>query len=134
MNILVSLLLVSAVKVSMPPPVLKDIKMIPLGIVRVTKYTWHEGGKWTADGHKFEAGDENKICAASRDLWKKKVKPGDTVWIKGQAQCVVRDSMANRNSKGFRQRRWLDIYIGSDQEAGLDFGIQKSEAYIIRGK
>lgn len=115
-----------------PPGLGSGYEAIPLGRVRVTKYTHHEGGPITATGHRLKPEDEGKLCAVSRDWWKSVVKPGDQVWVVGHAQpCVALDTMAIKNRKGLRQRRWVDIYI-TDRRKGLDFGIQRSTAYLIR--
>ena len=106
---------------------------IPLGEIRVTKYTHIEThSRLTSSGHILRDEDEGKVCAISRDWWRKTIKPGDLVWITGYAQpCVALDTMALRNPKGLRQLRWMDIYI-TDRQKGLDFGIRRSNAYLLR--
>lgn len=106
---------------------------IPLGEIRVTKYTHIEThSRLTSSGHILTDADEGKVCAISRDWWRKTVKPGDLIWISGYAQpCKALDTMALRNPKGLRQLRWVDIYI-TDRQKGLDFGIRRSTAYLLR--
>lgn len=103
-----------------------------LGIVRVTKYTHNEGGRWTASGYYLKDSDNGTVCAASRDLWKKKIQPGDVVVIEAfGVVCEVLDTMADKNSKGFKQRNWIDIYTADLNEARLH-GIQKASAQLYR--
>jgi len=110
-------------------------EIIPLGVIRVTKYTHHEGGRWTSTGHRLADKDEGKVCAISREWWRKKVKPGDIVFIEGYAkECIALDTMAKKNRKGFRQRKWIDIYNGGKVQESLDFGIKKAKAYVVREK
>ncbi len=106
---------------------------IPLGPVRVTQYTHVEcRSRTTASGYELQDSDEGKVCAVSRDWWKSRVQPGDLIWVEGYAKpCVALDSMADANRKGFPQRRWIDIYV-TNPVAGLDFGIRRSTAYLIR--
>lgn len=107
----------------------------PLGWVRVTNYTHVETrSRLTSSGYVLKDEDEGLVCAISRDWWRSKVMPGDLVWVTGFAQpCVALDTMALANSKGFPQTRWVDIYI-KDPARGLQFGIRKSSAYLIRPK
>jgi hypothetical protein len=105
---------------------------VPLGQIRVTHYTHNEGGRMTSSGHTLEDGDAGQVCAISRDWWRGTVKPGDLIWIPGHTEpCVALDTMALANRKGFKQRRWVDIY-STDRKAALDFGIQRATAYIVR--
>lgn len=102
-----------------------------LGILRVTRYTWHEGGKWAASGHRFNDRDVETVCAVSRDLRKKLW--GEYVSIPSlRIHCRIIDVMGIRNSRGLRQRRWIDVYSGSDVSTALDFGIQRHKVYHIR--
>jgi 3D (Asp-Asp-Asp) domain-containing protein len=105
----------------------------PLGTVRVTHYTHHEcGQRLTASGYTLKDEDEGRVCAVSRDWWRGRVKNGALIWIEGHSQpCVAKDSMADANRKGFKQRRWFDIYH-TDRQKALDFGIQKRTAYLLR--
>ena len=104
---------------------------VPLGEIRVTHYTHFEGGRQTASGHLLKDEDEGRVCAISRDWWRKKIKPGDLVWITGHAKpCVALDTMALRNRKGFPQQRWADIYH-KDPKAALAFGIKRAPAYLL---
>ncbi|MCX5790349.1 MAG: hypothetical protein NTX64_17855 [Elusimicrobia bacterium] len=105
----------------------------PLGWVRVTQYTHVETRtRLTSSGYILKDSDEGLVCAISRDWWKKRVKVGDLVWVTGFAQpCVALDTMAPANRRGLAQTRWVDIYVTS-RSRGLDFGIRKSSAYIIR--
>lgn len=107
----------------------------PLGWVRVTQYTHVEThSRDTSSGYALKDNDEGLVCAISRDWWRSRVKPGDLVWVAGFAQpCVALDTMARRNSKGFAQTRWIDIYV-NDRARGLEFGIRSSSAYLIRPK
>jgi hypothetical protein len=41
--------------------------------------------------------------------------------------------MAVRNRKGLLQSHWIDVYV-TDRQTGLDFGIQKAPAFLIRRK
>lgn len=111
----------------------RGYESVPLGEVRVTKYTHHEtGSRVTSSGFVLSDGDEGRVCAISRDWWRSRVMPGDLVWIGGRDYpCVALDTMAVRNRKGLAQRHWIDIYI-TDRQAGLDFGIQKAPAFLIR--
>ena len=103
-----------------------------LGTVRVTKYTHNEGGRWTASGYYLNDKDHGTVCAASRDLWKKRISPGDFVVIEEYGVvCEVLDTMADQNSKGFKQRNWIDIYVTDLKEARLH-GIKKAGAYFYR--
>lgn len=106
---------------------------VPLGQVRVTHYTHHEcGQRLTASGYVLKDEDEGKVCAISRDWWRGRIKNGDLIWIEGHGQpCRAKDSMADANRKGFKQRRWFDIYHTNRQKA-LDFGIQKRTAYLLK--
>lgn len=105
---------------------------VPLGQVRLTHYTHHEcGSRLTASGHVLKDSDQGKVCAISRDWWRGRVKPGDLVFIQGQGQCTALDSMADHNRKGFKQRRWLDVYY-TDREQALDFGIRRATAYVLK--
>lgn len=110
-----------------------EYEAIPLGQVRVTHYTHHEcNSRLTSSGYVLKDEDEGRVCAISRDWWRGRVKPGDLVWVSGHAQpCVALDTMALKNSKGFPQRRWVDIYY-TDQQKALDFGIQRATAYLVR--
>jgi len=72
------------------------------------------------------------VCAISRDWWRKKVRPGDVVMIDGVVTCRALDTMALKNRKGFRQRKWIDVFNGSNVEESLDYGIQKHQAYIVK--
>lgn len=107
----------------------------PLGWVRVTNYTHVEtNSRLTSSGYTLNDEDEGLVCAISRDWWRKRVMPGDLVWVTGFAQpCVALDTMALFNRKGLAQTRWVDIYV-KDPVRGLAFGIQKSSAYIVRPK
>lgn len=107
----------------------------PLGEIRVTHYTHHEcRSRVTSSGYVLKDADEGRVCAISRDWWRSRVKPGDLVWIVGHAQpCRAMDTMALTNSKGFPQRRWVDIYY-TDRQTALDFGIQRAPAYLLRKK
>ncbi|MBI5240174.1 MAG: hypothetical protein HY926_06855 [Elusimicrobia bacterium] len=111
----------------------RGYEMVSLGEVRVTQYTHHEtGSRVTSSGYVLRDQDEGRVCAISRDWWRSRVKPGDLVWVGGRAQpCVALDTMALRNRKGLLQSRWVDIYI-TNRQAGLDFGIQKAPAFLIR--
>jgi 3D (Asp-Asp-Asp) domain-containing protein len=106
---------------------------VPLGQIRVTKYTHVEtGSRQTSSGYVLTDNDRGRVCAISRDWWRKRIKPGDLVWIEGHAQpCVALDTMALTNRKGLPQTRWVDIYI-TDRQEGLDFGIQRATAYLLR--
>jgi len=110
----------------------KHKKFISLGIVRVTKYTHNEGGWWTSSGYRMKESDRMQVCAISRDWWRKKVRPGDVVMIDGVVTCRALDTMALKNRKGFRQRKWIDVFNGSNVEESLDYGIQKHQAYIVK--
>ena len=111
----------------------KGYEAVPLGQIRVTHYTHHEtASRLTSSGYVLKDGDEGRVCAISRDWWRKTVKPGDLVWIEGHAQpCRALDTMALRNSKGFAQKRWIDIYYRDRQQA-YDFGIHHATAYLLR--
>jgi hypothetical protein len=104
-----------------------------LGEVRVTHYTHHEtGSRLTSSGYVLTDGDAGRVCAISRDWWRTRVKDGDLIWIPGHVEpCRALDTMALRNSKGFRQRHWIDVYH-TDRQASLDFGIQRAPAYLLR--
>lgn len=110
-----------------------DYEAVPLGQVRVTHYTHHEcRSRLTASGYVLKDSDQGRVCAISRDWWRGRVKPGDLVFIQGQGQpCVALDSMADHNRKGFKQRRWLDVYY-TDRQQALDFGIQRATAYVLK--
>lgn len=118
-----------------PAGLSESVEAIPLGRIRVTKYTHIEtGSRLTSSGHVLTDADEGKVCAISRDWWRGFIKPGDRVWVSGYAEpCVALDTMALRNRKGLKQTRWIDIYI-TNRQRGLDFGIQHATAYLIRGK
>ena len=104
-----------------------------LGKVRVTNYTHMEGGRITASGYYLRDRDAGRVCAVSRDWWMGRVRPFDVIWLRDYNQtCVVLDTMAIANSKGFKQTTWVDIY-NNDRQSALDFGIQHAEAYLIRG-
>jgi hypothetical protein len=109
----------------------KHKKLIPLGMVRVTKYTHNEGGWWTSSGYRMKEKDAMSVCAISRDWWRRRVKPGDAIQVDGII-CRALDTMALKNRKGFRQRKWIDIFNGSKVEESLDYGIQKHQAYIVK--
>lgn len=101
-----------------------------LGVVHITRYTHHEGGRLTASGYVLKDSDEDRVCAVSRDLWKHKVHAGDMVHIDGFKQpCVVLDTMAIANSRGKKQLRWVDVYLTSVRQ-GLQFGIQNRRAWL----
>jgi len=103
---------------------------IPLGRVRVTKYTHFEGGRTTASGHYLKDTDSHKICAIGRDWWKKDIPIGTKIWVEGFSYpLTVLDTMAIKNHKGLLQTRWVDIYHNNVKEA-LNFGIQWREASI----
>jgi 3D (Asp-Asp-Asp) domain-containing protein len=105
----------------------------PLGWVRVTQYTHVEThSRLTASGHVLQDADEGRVCAISRDWWRRRVKAGDLVWVDGfKEPCTALDTMALANAKGFPQTRWIDVYV-RDPERALDFGIQHANAYIVR--
>ena len=106
----------------------------PLGIVRVTKYTYREGGRGTSSGYILSKRDIERVCAASRDLWGQAIMPRDRVFIEGFPEpCEVLDTMADANEKGFKQRKWIDVY-SEDKSKALDFGIQKRRAWLVRRK
>lgn len=128
---ILSLLVSIATPLSMPFKANKKVYM-PLGLVRVTKYTHNEGGWWTSSGYRMKESDRMQVCAISRDWWRKKVRPGDTVMIDGVVTCRALDTMALKNRKGFRQRKWIDVFNGSDVKESLDYGIQKHQAYIVK--
>lgn len=109
----------------------KKYAFIPLGLVRVTKYTHHEGGWWTSSGYRMKEEDAMRVCAISRDWWRRRVKPGDVIQVDG-VTCRALDTMALKNRKGFRQRKWIDVFNGSNVEESLDYGIQKHQAYIVK--
>lgn len=111
----------------------KDWEVEPLGWVRVTNYTHVETrSRLTSSGYTLKNEDEGLVCAISRDWWRERVQPGDLVWVAGFAHpCAALDTMALANSKGFPQTRWIDIYI-KDPARGLEFGIQKSSAYLLK--
>lgn len=112
--------------------VLPGRNMAPLGQVRVTHYTHHEGGRITASGYTLRDSDAGRVCAVSRDWWGGRVKRFDVIWLeKYNQKCVIMDTMATSNRKGLRQTKWIDVY-GSDVESALDFGIQHSNAYLIK--
>lgn len=106
-----------------------------LGWVRVTQYTHVETrSRVTSSGYILKDADEGVACAISRDWWRSRVKPGDLVWVEGFAQpCAALDTMALRNPRGFPQTRWVDIYV-TDPARGLEFGIKRSSAYLIKPK
>ena len=107
-------------------------KLEYLGVVRVTKYTHNEGGRITASGYYLKDRDQGKLCAVSRDWFRKKVKVWDVIYLEHFNQtCIVVDTMALQNSKGFKQTKWVDVYHTSVEEA-LEFGIQRSKAYLVR--
>lgn len=116
-----------------PPGLSERFEAVPLGQVRVTHYTHHEcRSRLTSSGYVLKDSDAGKVCAVSRDWWRRRVKPGDLIWVQGFAQpCRAMDTMARANRKGFPQRRWIDVYV-TDQKAALDFGIQRATAYVIR--
>ena len=118
-----------------PSGLSEAVEAIPLGQIRVTKYTHIEtGSRVTSSGYVLKDEDEGKVCAVSRDWWRGLIKPGDRVWVSGFAEpCVALDTMALRNRKGFKQTRWIDIYI-TDRQAGLDFGIRRATAYLQRSR
>jgi hypothetical protein len=140
-----SLALVTVLGLCSPPPlstaVLRPAGLsqaydaLPLGQVRVTKYTHVEcRSRVTASGHVLSPRDSGRVCAVSRDWWRSRVKPGDVIWIPGYAEpCVALDTMALTNRKGLAQTHWIDIYI-TDRRAGLEFGIQHGMAYVIRAR
>src|SRR5437868_740259 len=70
------------------PPGLPDgYEAVSLGQIRVTHYTHHEtGSRLTASGYVLKDSDEGQVCAISRDWWRKRIKPGDLVWIEGHNQ------------------------------------------------
>jgi hypothetical protein len=109
----------------------KRKKLVPLGLVRVTKYTHFEGGWWTSSGYRMKEKDAMQVCAISRDWWRRKVKPGDVIQVDG-VTCLALDTMAKKNRKGFRQRKWIDLFNGSKVEESLDYGIQKHQAFIVK--
>ena len=111
----------------------RGYEAVPLGQIRVTHYTHHEtGSRLTASGYRLKDSDEGRVCAISRDWWRKRIKPGDLVWIAGQPHpCVARDTMALRNRKGLRQRRWVDVYY-TNRRAAYDYGIHHATAYLLR--
>lgn len=137
------LLLAAALSLAGPGPLSTSVirpvglpdgyEAVPLGMVRVTHYTHVEcGSRVTSSGYVLKDSDEGRVCAISRDWWRSRVKPGDLVWIVGHAQpCLALDTMALRNSKGFAQKRWVDIYY-TDRQTALDFGIKKAPAYLLR--
>ena len=108
-------------------------KAEPLGWVRVSQYTHVETrSRVTSSGYVLKDSDEGLACAVSRDWWRKRVQPGDLVWVEGYAQpCVALDTMAPANRRGLAQKRWVDIYV-KDPHRGLDFGIRRSSAYLVR--
>lgn len=142
---LLPLLLAAACLLLQPPPVspgasrpsgLPDgYEAVPLGEVRVTQYTHVEcRSRLTASGHVLRDADQGKVCAVSRDWWRKRVKPGDLIWVTGYAQpCKALDTMALRNAKGLAQTRWIDIYV-TDPIGGLAFGIRRAPAYLLVAK
>jgi 3D (Asp-Asp-Asp) domain-containing protein len=139
-QLVVSLLLAAAIQpvsTAMVAPrgvaVPKGYEAVPLGQVRVTHYTHHEcRSRVTASGYVLKDSDQGRVCAVSRDLWRGRVKPGELVFIQGQEHpCVARDSMADHNRKGFKQRRWLDVYY-TDRQDALDFGIKRATAYVLK--
>ena len=132
MNRLLLMLIILVTPHQLGTLMLKQKKYISLGIVRVTKYTHFEGGWWTSSGYRMKEKDAMQVCAISRDWWRKKVRPGDTVMVEGVVTCQALDTMALKNRKGFRQRRWVDIFNGSKVEESLNYGIQKHQAYIVK--
>jgi len=107
-------------------------KNIPLGEVRVTRYTHFEGGKVTASGYILKPEDKDVICAVGRDWFKKTILVGDKLQIEGFSRpCNVQDTMAIANRKGLKQTRWVDIYH-TDVKDALKFGIQRRRAYLIK--
>lgn len=116
-----------------PDGLSESFEAVPLGQVRVTKYTHVEcRSRLTASGHVLSDVDSGRVCAVSRDWWRSKVKPGDVLWIPGYAApCTALDTMALANRKGLAQTHWIDIYI-TDPKTGLEFGIQHGMAYLIR--
>lgn len=112
------------------PSLLPRIPREYLGLVHVTRYTHHEGGRVTASGYVLKDADEDHVCAVSRDWWKHRIQPGDLVFVAGfQQPCVVLDTMARANSRGKVQLHWVDIYLTSVAR-GLDFGIQRRRAWL----
>ena len=110
----------------------RSFQWIPLGTVRVTQYTHIEcHGRLTSSGYVLKNEDENRVCAIGRDWWRKKIHPGDLVWVDGYAEpCVALDTMALKNRKGLPQTRWIDIYV-TDPVKGLNFGIRHAKAYHL---
>lgn len=107
-------------------------KPVALGRVRVTHYTHHEcRSRLTSSGYVLKDSDEGRVCAIGRDWWRKRIKPGDLVYIPGYAEpCVALDTMALRNPKGLPQTHWVDIYF-TDRRKAYDFGIQHAQAYLL---
>jgi 3D (Asp-Asp-Asp) domain-containing protein len=117
-----------------PKGLLAGYDAIPLGTVRVTKYTHIETrSRLTSSGYVLKDSDKGKVCAISRDWWRRLIKPGDLVLVEGHGPCVALDTMAKFNRKGLRQLHWIDIYI-TDRQEGLDFGIQHAQAYLLKAK
>ncbi len=111
----------------------RGYEAVPLGQIRVTHYTHHEtGSRLTSSGYLLHDSDEGRVCAISRDWWRKSIKAGDLVFIEGQPQpCVARDTMALRNRKGLAQKRWVDVYY-TDRQTAYDYGIHHATAYLLR--
>lgn len=130
-KILLTIVFVVTMVNTVAMPFRRTKKFIPLGQVRVTKYTHNEGGWWTSSGYRMKETDRLRVCAISRDWWRKKVRPGDIVQV-DNVTCRALDTMALKNRKGFRQRKWIDIFNGSKVKESLDYGIQKHEAYIVK--
>ena len=110
---------------------------LPLGIVRITKYTHRksEGGIWTASGRKFRPEDVDRVCAVSRDWMKrKKLRFGDVIVVGEVTTCVVEDTMAKyvKYHRGKLQKRRVDIYNGGDVKSAMDFGVQYGRMYLVR--
>lgn len=108
-------------------------KPVPLGRVRVTHYTHHEcGSRLTASGYVLKNSDAGRVCAVSRDWWRKRIKPGDLIYLPRYGQtCAALDTMALRNPRGLRQTHWIDVYY-TDRQKALDFGIQHAQAFLLR--
>ena len=73
-------------------------------------------------------------CAISQDLFRKEIFPGDIVYVeKLKKYFMVEDTMAVQSKSGTLQNTWVDIFMyRKDLKKAGDFGLQKSNVYIIR--
>jgi len=121
---------------------LLNLDLVPMGIMKVSMYTQHEPGVnyTTASLYRLDPfRDSGRICAISRDLWKKDILPGDVIWIKElNFFLVALDTMAiyhpedkDEDGNKVKQLRWIDIYE-SDQEKVDSFGLKFLTIYKLR--